>query len=174
MKKGFDTDQYLKIQSAEILKRVGNSQKLYLEFGGKIYDDFHAARVLPGYDPNAKIKMLQMIKKDSEIIFCISAKDIESSKMRADFGLTYEAVTLKSINDLRSFGLDISAVVINRIFGEEGMRIMESLYDLPRTNNKNSYHYRCDRLANQDEAGDLIVELWKYGYLKQGLHSSGP
>ncbi len=119
MEKGFDTDKYLEIQSSEILKRVNNFDKLYLEFGGKICDDLHAARVLPGYDANAKIKMLEMIKDKSEIIFCISAKDIENGKMREDFGLNYEAVTLKSINDLRNFGLDVSAVVINRFSGEK-------------------------------------------------------
>lgn len=119
MKKGFDTERYLEVQSREILNRVKSSGKLYLEFGGKICYDFHAARVLPGYDANAKIRMLQMIKDDSEIVFCVSARDIENGKMRADFGLTYEAATLKSINDLRGFGLDVSAVVINRFSGEE-------------------------------------------------------
>jgi uncharacterized protein (UPF0371 family) len=119
MKRGFDTERYLEVQSKEILSRVVNSGKLYLEFGGKICHDFHAARVLPGYDADAKIRMLQMIKGDSEIVFCVSAKDIENGKMRADFGLTYESATLKSINDLRGFGLDVSAVVINRFSGEE-------------------------------------------------------
>ena len=119
MKKGFDTERYLKVQSSEILRRVNNFDKLYLEFGGKICDDLHAARVLPGYDANAKIKMLEMIRDDSEIVFCISARDIENGKMRADFGLNYEAATLKSINDLRNFGLDVSAVIINRFSGEK-------------------------------------------------------
>jgi len=119
MEKGFDTEKYLEVQSKEILNRVNNFKKLYLEFGGKICDDFHAARVLPGYDANAKIRMLQMIKNDSEIIFCISAKDIEKSKMQGNFGLTYESMALKSINDLRGFGLDISAIVINRFSGEK-------------------------------------------------------
>ncbi|MFH1521860.1 MAG: DUF1846 domain-containing protein [archaeon] len=119
MEKGFDTEKYLEIQSKEILNRVNNFEKLYLEFGGKICHDFHAARVLPGYDSNAKIKMLQMIKDDSEIIFCISAKDIEAGKMQGNFGLTYESMTLKSINDLRNFGLDVSAIVINRFSGEK-------------------------------------------------------
>ncbi len=119
IKKGFDTEKYLQVQSREILKRVEGFNKLYLEFGGKICDDFHAARVLPGYEPNTKIKMLQMIKDNSEIVFCISAKDIENGKMRGDFGLNYETMTLKSINDLRSFGLDVSAVIINRFSGEK-------------------------------------------------------
>jgi len=119
MKKGFDTERYLEVQSREILNRVASSGKLYLEFGGKIYHDFHAARVLPGYDADAKIRMLKMIKDDSEIVFCVSARDIENGKMRADYGLTYESATLKSINDLRGFGLDVSAVVINRFSGEK-------------------------------------------------------
>ena len=119
VKKGFDTEKYLEVQSSEILKRVNNFDKLYLEFGGKICDDLHAARVLPGYNPNAKIKMLEMIKDNSEIVFCISAKDIENGKMRADLGLNYEAMTLKSINDLRNFGLDVSAIIINRFSGEK-------------------------------------------------------
>jgi uncharacterized protein (UPF0371 family) len=117
--KGFDVDKYLKIQSEEILKRVNCSEKLYLEFGGKLCGDFHAARVLPGYNPDTKIKMLQMIKDKIEIIFCISAKDIENTKMRGDYGLTYESATLKTINDLEKFGLKVSAVIINRFSNEK-------------------------------------------------------
>lgn len=119
LEKGFDTEKYLEVQSKEILERVKKFKKLYLEFGGKICYDFHAARVLPGYDPNTKIRMLQMIKEDSEILFCVSSKDIESGKIRGDFAITYESATLKSINDLREFGLDVSAVVITRFFNEE-------------------------------------------------------
>jgi len=119
MKKGFDTEKYLQVQSAEILKRVEGFSKLYLEFGGKICDDFHAARVLPGYEPNTKIKMLQTIKDVSEIVFCVSAKDIEEGRIRGDFGITYETMTLKSINDLKDLGLDVSSVIINRFSGEK-------------------------------------------------------
>ncbi len=117
--KGFDTEKYLEEQSKEILERVKKFKKLYLEFGGKICHDFHAARVLPGYEPNTKIKMLQMIKENSEIVFCVSSKDIENGKIRGDFAITYEAATLKSINDLRDFGLEIGAVVITRFSNEE-------------------------------------------------------
>ncbi len=118
LKKGFDTDKYLEVQSAEILRRIGNFSKLYLEFGGKICDDGHAARVLPGYESNTKVKMLQMIKDNSEIVFCVSAKDIEKGSINGNFNLSYEKMTLKTINDLKSFGLDVSAVVINRFAGE--------------------------------------------------------
>jgi len=118
-KKGFDTEKYLEVQSQEILNRVRKFGKLYLEFGGKICDDFHATRVLPGYDPNAKIKMLQMIKEDSEIVFCISAKDIGTGRINGNFGLSYDAMVLKSVNDLRNFGLEVSSVIINRFSGEK-------------------------------------------------------
>lgn len=117
--KGFDTEKYLQAQSKEILGRVKKFKKLYLEFGGKICHDFHASRVLPGYDSNTKIKMLQMIKENSEIIFCVSSKDIENGKIRGDFEITYESSTLKSINDLRNFGLEVSAVIITRFSDEE-------------------------------------------------------
>ena len=117
--KGFDNEKYLEIQSKEILKRVEKFEKLYLEFGGKIYGDFHASRVLPGYEPDTKIKMLKMIKDKCEIILCISAKDIENSKIRGDFGLNYGASALKSINDLKDLGIEISSIVINRFSGEK-------------------------------------------------------
>ncbi len=117
MQTGFDTEKYLKVQTKAILDRVDKFNRLYLEFGGKLCYDFHAARVLPGYDPNTKIKVLQELE-DVEVIFCISAKDIQKGRIRGDFGLTYDISALKTINDLRGFGLDVSAVVINR-FGDE-------------------------------------------------------
>jgi uncharacterized protein (UPF0371 family) len=119
MEKDFDIKRYLEIQSKEILKRVNNFEKLYLEFGGKLYGDFHASRVLPGYDPNTKIEMLKSIKEDCEIIFCISAKDIENTKIRGDFGMNYTSSALKSINDLEELGLNVSAIIINRFSGEK-------------------------------------------------------
>jgi len=117
--KGFDVEKYLEIQTQEILKRVDGYEKLYLEFGGKLCNDFHAARVLPGYDPNTKTRMLQKIKDKCEIVFCISAQDIENSKMRGDYGLTYEMATLETIKELKKFGLDVSSVVINRFSDEK-------------------------------------------------------
>ena len=117
--RGFDVDKYIQVQSEEILKRVNNFEKLYLEFGGKLCGDFHASRVLPGYDPNTKIQILRMIKDKSEIIFCVSSKDIENTKVRGDSGLSYEMDTLKTINDLKGFGLDVLGVVINRFSGEK-------------------------------------------------------
>lgn len=112
---GFDNEKYLKEQTAAISDRVKKfDNKLYLEFGGKLCFDYHAARVLPGYDPNVKIRLLQLLKDKIDIVLCIYAGDIEKGRVRGDFGITYDAATLKLIDDLRSWGLDILAVVITR------------------------------------------------------------
>ncbi len=112
---GFDSKKYLREQSQHILTRAENSRgKLYLEFGGKLVFDFHAARVLPGFDPNAKIQLLQMLKDKADIVLCVYSGDIEQKKIRADFGITYDADTLRLIDDLRGWGLDVLAVVITR------------------------------------------------------------
>ncbi len=118
MEIGFDTKKYLEAQTEAILDRIKKFNKLYLEFGGKFCHDFHAARVLPGYDCNTKIKLLQSLKKNIDILFCINAKDIQDGKVMGDFGITYDNATVKLINDLRNFGLDVTAVIINR-FNEQ-------------------------------------------------------
>ena len=113
-KVGFDTKKYLKIQIQKILDRVSLFDKLYLEFGGKLCYDNHAARVLPGFELNTKVQMLRQLGNNVEIVHCISAKDIEKRKIRRDFGLAYDDQIIKDINDLRHRGLKVSAVVINR------------------------------------------------------------
>jgi len=112
---GFDNEKYLKEQTAAILERVKRfDNKLYLEFGGKIIFDYHASRVLPGFDPNVKMRLLQQLKDKADIILCIYAGDIERRKVRADFGITYDVDALKLIDDLRAWGINIAAVVITR------------------------------------------------------------
>ncbi|MBN1306761.1 MAG: DUF1846 domain-containing protein [Chitinispirillaceae bacterium] len=112
---GFDNEKYLAEQSDEILKRIEQfGDKLFLEFGGKLLYDYHAARVLPGYDPNVKMRLLQKLKEKVDIILCIFAGDIEHKKMRADFGISYDADAMKLIDDLREWGIDVTAVVITR------------------------------------------------------------
>ncbi len=112
---GFDNEKYLKEQTEEILGRVRRfNNKLYLEFGGKLLFDYHAARVLPGYDPNVKMRLLQQLKDSADIILCIYAGDIERKKTRADFGITYDTDAMKTIDDLRDWGLEVAAVVITR------------------------------------------------------------
>ncbi len=111
----FDSDQYLAEQSAAIRERIAEvGGKLYLEFGGKLLFDYHASRVLPGFDPNVKMRLLQQFADQCEIILCIYAGDIERRKVRADFGITYDADAFKLIDDLREWGLLVRAVVITR------------------------------------------------------------
>ncbi|SHJ97541.1 Uncharacterized protein, UPF0371 family [Clostridium amylolyticum] len=118
MKIGFDHKKYLEEQSKYILERVNNYDKLYLEFGGKLLFDLHAKRVLPGFDENAKIKLLQKLKDKAEIIICVYAGDIERNKIRGDFGITYDMDVLRLIDDLRSYELDVNSVVITRYEGQ--------------------------------------------------------
>ncbi len=115
----FDNELYLTEQSAAILDRMREvGGKLYLEFGGKLLYDYHAARVLPGFDPNVKMRLLQQLAGQTEIILCVYAGDIERRKVRADFGITYDADTFKLIDDLRDRGLEVRAVVITRYEGQ--------------------------------------------------------
>lgn len=114
MKIGFDSKKYLEEQSKFILERVNNYDKLYLEFGGKLLFDMHAKRVLPGFDENAKIKLLHKMKEKVEVIICIYAGDIERNKIRGDFGITYDMDALRLIDDLRAYELDVNSVVITR------------------------------------------------------------
>jgi uncharacterized protein (UPF0371 family) len=123
-KPGFDNEKYIKEQSTEILKRVDRfNNKLYLEFGGKLLYDYHAARVLPGYDPNVKMRLIRELKDKADIILCIYAGDIERKKIRADFGITYDADALKLIDNLRTWGINILGVVITR-FDEQPSAII--------------------------------------------------
>ncbi len=112
MKIGFDHERYLEEQSKYILERVDRYDKLYLEFGGKLLSDLHAKRVLPGFDENAKVKLLRKMKDKIEVIICVYAGDIERNKIRGDFGITYDLETLKLIDDLRACELDVNSVVI--------------------------------------------------------------
>jgi len=119
MKIGFDTERYLVAQEKKILERLNNSKKLYLEFGGKLLFDAHAARVLPGYDPQAKLFLLKRLKKDLEILVCVSAKELEKGKFHPDFNLNYEEFTLKILGELKNNQLPVTSVVINRFEGEQ-------------------------------------------------------
>jgi len=126
-KNGFDNERYLKEQTTAILDRVKKfNNKLYLEFGGKLCFDYHAARVLPGYDPNVKIRLLQSLKDKLDIVLCIYSGDIEKGRVRGDFGITYDAATLKLIDDLRKWGLDILAVVITRFANQSSAIIFKN------------------------------------------------
>jgi len=112
---GFDNEKYLQLQSQKILERIEFfGGKLYLEFGGKLFDDFHASRVLPGFQPDSKVRMLLKLKEKVEIVIAISADDIERSKRRGDLGITYDQETLRLIDAFREIGLYVGSVVITR------------------------------------------------------------
>ncbi|MBS4195876.1 DUF1846 domain-containing protein [Lederbergia citri] len=115
MKKvGFDSEKYLKEQSSYILERVQHYDKLYLEFGGKLIGDKHAKRVLPGFDEDAKMKLLATLKEKAEIIICVYASDIERKKIREDYGITYDQDVLRLIDEYRGYGISVNSVLITR------------------------------------------------------------
>ena len=113
MKKGFDNDKYLLMQSQHIRERIAQfDNKLYLEFGGKLFDDYHASRVLPGFQPDSKLQMLLQLKDQAEIVIVISAEDIISSKVRGDYGITYDLDVLRLIDAFQGVGLFVGSVCI--------------------------------------------------------------
>ena len=116
---GFDNNKYLQMQSEKIRERIGQfGGKLYLEFGGKLFDDYHASRVLPGFQPDSKIRMLQTLKDDVEIVIAICAGDIEKNKMRGDLGISYDADVLRLIDVFRDLGFYVGSVVITQYAGQ--------------------------------------------------------
>ena len=115
MELGFDNEKYLRTQSERILERIAQfGGKLYLEFGGKLFDDYHASRVLPGFRPDSKVKMLLELKDEVEIVIVINASDIEKNKLRGDLGITYDLDVLRLIDAFRSIGLYVGSVVISQ------------------------------------------------------------
>jgi len=112
---GFNVSKYIELQSEKILERIEKfAGKLYLEFGGKLFDDYHAERVFPGFEHDTKIKLLQTLRDKLEIIICISTKDIEKNKIRADHGITYSKDILRLIEEYRKLKLKINSVVITQ------------------------------------------------------------
>jgi len=159
VKRGFDNKRYLIEQSRAILERVERfKDKLYLELGGKVLFDYHAARVLPGFDPNVKMRLLQKLKDKIDVILCIYAGDIEKKKVRADFGITYDVDALKTIDDFKGWGIAISAVVITRFENQpsaiafknklqhRGIRVYTHGFT-------NGYPYDVDTIVSQDGYG---------------------
>ena len=119
MRTGFDNDKYLKMQSDHIRKRIGQfGDKLYLEFGGKLFDDYHASRVLPGFAPDSKLRMLLQLADQAEIVITINAADIEKNKVRSDLGITYDVDVLRLIQTYTDKGLYVGSVVITHYAGQ--------------------------------------------------------
>ncbi len=126
MRKGFDNEKYIQLQSEHIRSRIDNfGGKLYLEFGGKLFDDYHASRVLPGFAPDSKVKMLMQLKDMAEIVIVISADAIEKNKTRGDLGITYDADVLRLIDAFRSIGLFVGSVVITQFKNQANAEVFE-------------------------------------------------
>ncbi len=119
MKVGFDNEKYLKMQSEHIRERIAKfDNKLYLEFGGKLFDDYHASRVLPGFKPDSKLQMLLQLKDQAEVVIVISAEDIEANKVRADYGITYDMDVLRLIDEFQAIGLFVGSVCLTKYAGQ--------------------------------------------------------
>lgn len=143
MKIGFDNDKYLKIQSEHIKERIGQfGDKLYLEFGGKLFDDYHASRVLPGFKPDSKLQMLMQLSDVAEIVIVISAADIEKNKVRGDLGITYDVDVLRLIGEFEKKGLYVGSVVITQFAGQNGA--VQFKERLEKKNIKVYQHYRIE------------------------------
>ena len=149
----FDNDKYLKIQRENILKRISKfGDKLYLEFGGKLFDDYHASRVLPGFQPDSKLQMLLGLKDKAEVIIVVNANDINSNKVRGDIGITYQADVLRLIDTYREVGLLVSSIVIS--FYQELPNVIEFEQ---RLKNNNFNVYKSYRINGYPQNIPLIV-----------------
>ncbi len=156
---GFSTTEYLDAQAMFINERMAEfPDTLYLEFGGKLIEDFHATRTLPGYDPNAKVQLLSSLKANLEIIFCISAKQLRQKKIRGDLNMTYDLSTLKALADLKSYGLPLNSVVINRFDGEA-----EALIFKKRLERLGVKVYMRNEIKGYPDNTDLILSKRGYG-----------
>lgn len=159
MKKiGFDAEKYLEEQSKYILERVHHYDKLYLEFGGKLVDDKHASRVLPGFMENAKVKLLQKLKDQAEILMCVYAGDIERNKIRGDYGITYDMDILRLIDELRRYDLSVNSVVITRYNGQPATKVF--IHKLEQRNIKvytyqeiEDYPVNVDKIVSEEGFG---------------------
>ena len=150
MRNGFDNEKYLKIQSERIKERIAQfGDKLYLEFGGKLFDDYHASRVLPGFHPDSKLRMLMQLSDCAEIIIVISALDIEKNKVRGDLGITYDEDVLRLRGEFEKVGLYTSYVVITHYNGQNSADVYRAR--LERMGIKVCYHYTIDGYPNNVE-----------------------
>ena len=139
MKIGFDNDKYLKMQSEHIRERINQfGNKLYLEFGGKLFDDYHASRVLPGFEPDSKLRMLMQLSDQAEIVIVISAADIDKNKVRGDLGITYDEDVLRLMEVFTERGLYVGSVCITQYSGQESAdafkKRLEKLNKVPHNN----------------------------------------
>ncbi len=165
MRIGFDNEKYLKIQSERIKERIDQfGDKLYLEFGGKLFDDNHASRVLPGFKPDSKLQMLMQLSDYAEILFVISALDIEKNKMRGDLGITYDEDVLRLRAEFEKVGLYVSSVVITHYNGQSSADAYRAR--LERLGIKVYYHYTIDGYPNNVALIDSDEGFGKNDYVE--------
>lgn len=164
-KLGFDNEKYLKIQSEHIKERITKfGDKLYMEFGGKLFDDYHASRVLPGFEPDSKLKMLMQLKDDSEIIIVISAVDIEKNKIRSDLGITYDMDVLRLRDEFLSRGLSVNSVVITHFNGQSSAEAYRKR--LENMGIKVYYHHTIEGYPNNVDLIDSEEGFGKNDYVE--------
>ena len=157
---GFDSDKFLKLQTEKIRERLSKfDNKLYLEFGGKIFDDYHASRVLPGYEPDNKVRMLSAFKDDLEVIICVSAKDIVKNKIRADFDISYDKEVFRLVDNLSGIGFAINSVVVTMY--ESSPAVEDFIKQLKIHGIKSYKHYPIEGYPN-----DIDTILSDKGYGK--------
>ena len=165
MKYGFDNEKYLRIQSKHIKERISKfGNKLYLEFGGKLFDDYHASRVLPGFEPDSKLKMLTQLKDDAEIVIVISATDIEKNKKRGDLGITYDEDVLRLREAFMDRGFMVSGVVITHYSGQASATAYHER--LHRMGIKAYYHYMIEGYPTNVELIDSDEGFGKNDYVE--------
>lgn len=158
-KTGFDNDKYIKLQSEKIIKRISRFNKLYLEFGGKLFDDFHASRVIPGFEPDSKIKMLLHMKEKVEMMLVINAEHIQKNKVRGDLGITYIQDLFRLIDAFKEAGLYVGSVIITHYNKQQEAQKLKR--KLERNNIKVAYHYAIANYPN-----DINLILSKDGFGK--------
>lgn len=164
MKVGFDNDKYIRIQSEHIKERIAQfGNKLYLELGGKLFDDFHASRVLPGFKPDSKLRMLEQLRDSSEIVIVISAADIEKNKVRQDLGITYDEDVLRLRGEFQKRGFLVSSVVITHYSGQKSADAYRQR--LERLGITTYYHYTIEGYPHNVELIDSDEGYGKNDYV---------
>ena len=159
MVKGFDNEKNLKMQSEHIKERIAQfGNKLYLEFGGKLFDDYHASRVLPGFEPDSKLQMLLQLKDHAEVVIVISAEDIEENKIRGDYGITYDMDVLRLIDEFQSVGLYVGSVCLTKFTGQPAAESFQNR--LQELGIKSYRHYKIPGYPNDV---DYVVSDNGYG-----------
>ena len=165
MKYGFDNEKYLQIQSENIKKRIAAfGNKLYMEFGGKLFDDYHASRVLPGFEPDSKFKMLEQLKDDLEIVIVISAVDIEKNKVRSDLGITYDVDVLRLRDEFMARDFSVNSVVITHYNGQSSADAYRKR--LKRMGIKVYYHHTIEGYPNNVALIDSEEGFGKNDYVE--------